>query len=49
MLTQIIKTHTSSNTKDEPQKECTHLSKTGDYCIKCGAVCYNKVKKNIYN
>ena len=45
MLTQVIKTHVPSNTKDEPQEECIHQSNTGDYCTKCGAVCYNKVKK----
>ena len=29
--------------KDESIEECSHITKTGDYCIKCGAVCYNKV------
>lgn len=29
--------------KDESIDECIHITKTGDYCIKCGAVCYNNV------
>ena len=42
MLNQAIK---ASNTKDETHEECKHLSKTGNYCIKCGTICYKKVKK----
>ena len=28
-----------------PQNECTHIIKENYYCIKCGTICLNNVRK----
>ena len=29
-----------------PPNECKHIIKDNYYCINCGTICYNKVRKN---